>query len=80
MVSSRFLTCDSVEHCFVGIFLGDASPFQNLEGVVPAFYDVKIGGSFQLFDDRPQLVRRTEWVTRALNEPCLTGCLTFQIA
>ena len=48
---------DSVEHCFVGVFLGDACPLQNLEGVVPTFHDVKIGGSFQLFDDRPQLVR-----------------------
>ena len=48
---------DSVEHCFVCVFLGDARPLQDLEGVVPTFHDVKIGGSFQLFDDRPQLVR-----------------------
>src|SRR3984893_5209134 len=59
---------DSVEHCFVCIFLGDACPLQNLEGVLPTFHDVKIGGSFQLFDDQPQLVRRAERVTRTLNE------------
>src|SRR3984893_14117136 len=59
---------DSVDHWIVGIFLGDACPLQNLEGVVPTFHDVKIGGSFQLLDDRPQLVRRSERVTRTLNE------------
>jgi hypothetical protein len=55
--------CDPVEHCFVGIFLGDARALQDLEGVVSTLHDIKIGRSLELFDDRPQLVRLAERVT-----------------